>query len=196
MPGGTARTGEQPTDIAAGASSNTAATASGTAATAAATGGTSKATRTAARPPPQRGNGRQQSKSRRTAKAAAAAANSRSSSSGSPPAVEEVVAPPVPPGAASVERTFQSLAVAFGETLVPLDRGATHRDREVVWTARMRHFHARIQAQQVLLQSAWIDTSRRVMVVFRDSDCHYRSQLVGKRQHRHIVLFSIGILAY
>lgn len=48
-----------------------------------------------------------------------------------------------------MERTFHSLAVAFGETLVPLDRSATREERERVWTARMRHFNARIQAQRV-----------------------------------------------
>lgn len=51
--------------------------------------------------------------------------------------------------AASVEETFQSLAVAFGETLKPLRRGATRQETEAVWTGRMRHFHALIQAQQV-----------------------------------------------
>lgn len=52
-------------------------------------------------------------------------------------------------GTASVERTFQSLAVMFGETMAPLRRGASRQEREAVWTGRMRHFHARIQEQQV-----------------------------------------------
>lgn len=51
--------------------------------------------------------------------------------------------------ASSVESTFQSLAVAFGETLKPLKRSATRQQREVAWTGRMRHFHSRIQARQV-----------------------------------------------
>ena len=81
---------------------------------------------------------------RTTNKAAAAAGDARRAS-----ASMSVSATHMPHGAASVERTFQALAAAFGETLMPLDRGATRQEREAVWTGRTRHFHGRIQAQQV-----------------------------------------------
>lgn len=90
-----------------------------------------------------RGAQQKAKRTRTTIKAAAAAAARRASASMS------VTATHVPHGAASVERTFQALAAAFGETLIPLDRGATRQEMEAVWTGRTRHFHGRIQAQQV-----------------------------------------------
>ncbi|CAB1096075.1 unnamed protein product [Ectocarpus sp. CCAP 1310/34] len=89
------------------------------------------------------------SRSKGTAKAATVRGSSARSRSTAP--VPPTATPAPLQGAASVERTFQSLAAAFGETLVPVDRAATREEREAVWTGRVRHFHARIQAQQAVL---------------------------------------------
>ncbi|CAM9816122.1 unnamed protein product, partial [Ectocarpus sp. 12 AP-2014] len=99
----------------------------------------------AARTPSKGGKSRSQS----TAKGATVRGSSARSRSTAPVPPTATRAPLQ--GAASVERTFQSLAAAFGETLVPVDRGATREEREAAWTGRVRHFHARIQAQQAVL---------------------------------------------
>ncbi|CAM9939561.1 unnamed protein product, partial [Ectocarpus sp. 13 AM-2016] len=99
----------------------------------------------AARKPSKGGKSRSQG----TARAATVRGSSARSRSTAP--VPPTATPAPLQGAASVERTFQSLAAAFGETLVPVDRSATREEREAVWTGRVRHFHARIQAQQAVL---------------------------------------------
>ncbi|CAM9115468.1 unnamed protein product [Laminaria digitata] len=95
-----------------------------------------------------RGAQQKAKRTRTTTKAAAAAAAAARRASAS---MSVTTTTHVPHGAASVERTFQALAAAFGETLMPLDRSATRQEREVVWTGRTRHFHGRIQAQQAVL---------------------------------------------
>ena len=113
----------------------------------------SRVTTAAARVSPQGGKGKQPSRRRQAGTAAAAATPARArraSSSGSQAAAVGVAPPPpIPSGAASVERAFQPLAVAFGETLVPLDRSSTLEEMKRVWVERAGHFTARIQAQQV-----------------------------------------------
>ncbi|CAM9501831.1 unnamed protein product, partial [Ectocarpus sp. 8 AP-2014] len=135
----TAGTVEQAAPAARSASSNKGVTA------ATSTGAGSHTANTAARKPSKGGKSRSQG----TAKAATVRGSSARSRSTAP--VPPTATPAPLQGAASVERTFQSLAAAFGETLVPVDRGATREKREAVWTGSVRHFHARIQAQQAVL---------------------------------------------
>lgn len=58
--------------------------------------------------------------------------------------------PPLPSGTAALEKTFLSLAAAFGETIVPLGRGANLKQREVEWRGRIAHFESLMRQQQVL----------------------------------------------
>lgn len=52
---------------------------------------------------------------------------------------------------ASLERTFLSLASAFGETIEPLDRGASLQEREATWRGRIALFETLMRQQQVSL---------------------------------------------
>ncbi|CAM9732253.1 unnamed protein product, partial [Scytosiphon promiscuus] len=77
------------------------------------------------------------------------------------------VAPALSQSALMVERTFVSLAAAFGETVVPLGRGASRQEREAVWTGRVRHFHARIQEQQAALAKRVASAAASVYATIR-----------------------------
>ncbi|CAM9548785.1 unnamed protein product, partial [Sphacelaria rigidula] len=96
-------------------------------------------------------------KTRDGARKRAQRGSSGSGSSSAPPtptpATETVAAPPNSALSSGVERMFRILAASFGETIVPLDRTASHAERHTVWRERIAHFQERMREQQNILET-------------------------------------------